>query len=970
MVFKRPLLLLLLVLLLIGTALVLFAPLLMPAGIRLLARWQASRQQLKITIDKINAPLFRPIELSGIRIVSQPGCAFQIDLNIPRAEMDLALGAVIRGSRDRVLRRLSLHSFTGRVRHAAELNSANCRLDWGALHWLLPDEMEISDASLHLENGALEMDVRGLDLSASEITAGRVLVRDIKIAAPFFHRELHNLRGAASWENDRLTLGAIEITRGIDLESLTADFARLKRRQVGLEMNLDAFGGNLRTSISIENQNNVTTWDVAGTGSAISLKQMSDAAQLTTPAQGSIRASKFTFRGDLRDLSHATASVWAEVAGLTWRDRTAETIMFGASLYNRHIQVEQLYVKQLHNEITLTGEYLLAEKSSDWLSPDFQGDISASISDLGDFARLFGGAGTDFAGVLSIRGKVSERDRKISGQVAVDGESLRVFRAPVDVLTATLSLQGSELQVDKLEAVRGNDFFRVKGSLNFAGEHKYSGNVNGYAEKIADYVAMLPASWQRLQPDGALTFTWMVNGNSAAHSGDVHVQVQHLQIRRGFDLAPFDLVVNGTYSPQNFFFRQFRLSNEHAAVTAFVTVAGNYLQLQTLHLDLNGEPVLQGDIFLPLQFTDLIRDGDFFGALDASRNFDVNLSLGMTDLAEFSAALTGRPGISGTLGGALEVYGALGSFQLNSNLVLQNLAVTKDPAFVSGEVHAKTEANVLKLQAQALVTGSDAISFDAALPLLPASKRTPAHALFAYDQPATGTLDFPAVMIATLPRYVKRDNLVDGILSGNLALAQTLRNPELIGDVQLIDGRFRDSRWHTFGASSRIVFAGSGAKIEFMNLLSGDGSARFRGDADFTDLEKISVRVQPGSPIANLSHYPHDGCIDGLSVSSIGRVESGRKDRKPAPSGVADIANFLPELSQIDLRGAVSTGQWTMTLTERSWDTFLESEKETKTAHSICRGETSRGNALRLGLPIVPKSDFGDDALTKFRTGR
>src|ERR1700681_4181966 len=113
MIFKRRLLLLLLALVLISAAFVLFAPLLMPGGIRLLACWQAGRQGLKVTIDKINAPLFRPIELRGIRIVSQPGCAFQIDLGIPRLEIDLDLRGILTGSRDRALRRMSLYDFTG-----------------------------------------------------------------------------------------------------------------------------------------------------------------------------------------------------------------------------------------------------------------------------------------------------------------------------------------------------------------------------------------------------------------------------------------------------------------------------------------------------------------------------------------------------------------------------------------------------------------------------------------------------------------------------------------------------------------------------------------------------------------------------------------------------------------------------------------------------------------------------------------
>jgi hypothetical protein len=970
MVFKRRLLLLLLALVLFSAAFLLFAPILMPGGIRLLAHWQASRQGLKITIDKINAPLFRPIELRGIRIVSQPACAFQVDLGIPRAEIDLDLGAVLKGSRARALRRVSLHDFTGSIRHPTKSGSANCRFDWGTLHQLLPDEMEISNASLRLENGALQVDLRGVDLSASEIAAGRILVRDVKIAAPFFHQKFRNLRGAASWENDRLTLGAIEITRGIDLESITADFTRLDRRQVGMEMNLDAFGGKLRASISIENQNDVTTWNVAGTGSAISLAQMSDAAQLATPARGSVRASKFTFRGDPRDISHATASIWVEVTGLTWRDRTAETIMLGASLYSRHIQVEQLYVKQLRNEFTLTGEYLLPEKSSDWLSPEFQGDISASISDLGDFARLFGATGSDFAGVLSVRGTVNERDRKIGGKIAIDGESLRVFRAPVEMMSATLSLQGSELKVEKLEAVRGNDFFRAEGNLDLAREHKYSGKVSGSAEKISDYAAMFPPFWQQLQPDGSLTFIWSGHGNSAAHTGDLHAQAQHLRVKTRFDLVPFTAVVDGTYSPQSFFFRQFQLSNEHAGLSAFVTVAGNYLQLQTLRFDLNGKPALQGDAFLPLQFTNLMHTGDFFGSLDTNENFDVDLSLAAMDLAEFSTALTGREDSSGTIGGKLEIYGAPGSRQVSSDVLVQNFALAKDPARVLGELRARTDGNTLELKAQLLAPGSDAINLEAALPLLAKPAQTPTHAFLSYDQPAVGKFDFPLVMIARLPRFLKRDDFAAGILSGTLALGRTLRDPEFTGDAQLIEGRFRDHSLHPFAASGRVTFASSKVELEFVNLLSGDGLARLRGEGDLANLEKISIRLLPNPPMLNLSRSTQDGCVEGISLSSLGRADTNHRDRKSTPSIANENPQGLPEISEVILRGAVASREWTLTIAERSRDSQLNSGEEIKTKYHFCRGTDVRGNALQIGWPIIPKSDLGHDVLFKFRTGR
>ncbi|MEP6685947.1 MAG: hypothetical protein ABJB22_04145, partial [Verrucomicrobiota bacterium] len=371
----------------------------------------------------------------------------------------------------------------------------------------------------------------------------------------------------------------------------------------------------------------------------------------------------------------------------------------------------------------------------------------------------------------------------------------------------------------------------------------------------------------------------------------------------------------------------------------------------------------------PLQFSNLIRTGDFFGSMDTSQNFDVDVSLAATDLAEFSTALTGRQDISGTLGGKLEIYGALGSFQLSSDVLWQNLALAQDPAHVSGELHARTDANALKLQMRVLPPGSDAITAEANFPLLPKPKETPTHTFLAYDQPAAGTLDFPLVMIARLPRFLKRDDSAAGILTGKLALGHTLRSPELTGDAQLIDGRFRDHRGSPLAVSSRVVFNRSKAAIEFLNLRSGEveASARFRGDADLTNFEEISVRLVPDSLVANLSHFAQDECINGFNFFAIDR----RGGYSVGPPN--DIENY-PELSKAVLRGGGPSGQWTLTLTERSRDNFLDPGKkvkaETRTAYRLCLGEPSPGNNLQLGLPTALKSDFAHDVLARFRTGR
>src|SRR5215471_2736019 len=82
--------------------------------------------------------------------------------------------------------------------------------------------------------------------------------------------------------------------------------------------------------------------------------------------------------GNLGEPDRATASLWCELTGLTWRDRTAEAIMLGAALYNRKIELQQLYIRQKSNQFTLSGEAALPNSSSEWLRPDFRGNISAS----------------------------------------------------------------------------------------------------------------------------------------------------------------------------------------------------------------------------------------------------------------------------------------------------------------------------------------------------------------------------------------------------------------------------------------------------------------------------------------------------------------------------------------------------------------------------------------------------------------
>lgn len=488
MPLKTRLLLFFLCLLIAVVGIIFLTPTIVSGTVRLWIWREARLQGLKVELGKIDAPLLRPVVIHGIKIDSQTPGAFSIHVDATSAELQLNLAGIFSSARGRALRKLSVTAVHADFRRVASAANAPRHFDWTVLHALLPDNLDLSGVELRVENGNTLVEFHDATLTANAIEAGRFAAREVAIDSPWFRKSFAQLRGATSWQDDRLTFAAITLSRGLDLESITVDLAHLPARRIGFEVKIDAFGGKLRGNISSEEREKNRTWDAAGSASEISLAQMSDALGLTDRAGGSVHACKFTFRGEARDIGHATASIWADVSGLTWRDRSADTIMLGASFYNRTVQVQQLYVKQHKNQLTLSGESAMPTKPSDWLSPDFRGDISASINDLGDFARLFGARTNDFSGAINIQGTVNARERKLGGHLDINGRSLTIFRAPVELFAAKLNLVESVVEIAGLELQRTSDFLYAQGKIDISHEHDYSGTISATISDVAKYL--------------------------------------------------------------------------------------------------------------------------------------------------------------------------------------------------------------------------------------------------------------------------------------------------------------------------------------------------------------------------------------------------------------------------------------------------------------------------------------------------
>jgi hypothetical protein len=929
--FKKFLLLFCGLLLVAGILAVCLTPLVVAGGLRLWVARTARQEGLRIEFGKIEAPLLRPVVVHKLQIASQADAPFRVMVEASRVELDLNFAAIFNRSRGRFLRSLTVDAIGVHIRRNLQPPPAPQRFAWRILEDFLADNFKLSGVELHVENGNTVVDLHNGMLSGAQIEAGIFSASDITIVSPWFRKSFSQLRGTTSWQESRFTIGALTLTRGLDLDAVSIDLSHIGESRLGLEMAMDAFGGKLRARISSEDRADKRTWDAAGTASEISLAQMSDALELTDRACGSLHACKFTFRGEVTNIREATATIWAEVTGLTWRDRMADTIMIGASLYNRQVQVEQLFVKQRNNQLTLSGESALPQTWSDWLNPDFHGDISASINDLGDFARLFGASPSDFAGTIDIAGSVNARERKLAGHLTVSGNSLVVFRVPVESLNVKLILRESRLEIANFELRRKNDSFRGQANLDLASDRSYSVTFTSSIADLADYTPLIPETLQAFQFGGSLDLNWTGNGTEATHSGTFHARGHGLHPLES-PVIPFDAEFEGDYSPDNIFFRQFNLSNQHAAFSVFVTVAKDYFQLQTLRLDLNGKPKLQGNVFVPVSLPKMRAQSNWLAALSDDPNFDLDVTLDPMDLAELAGAVTTQPKMSGQASGNLEVHGTPASLEGKSIIHLRDFVFGNEPR-VSADLETRANLGTLNGKANAVSPGSDPVNLEGSIPYK-FEKRESGYALNS-DGPFSATLSFPAVLLSKLPRYLSRGIFVDGILSGHLASSNSLLHPHLLGDVHIINGRFVGG----LSLSAGITFGGQTAAIDFAQLTKNNVHYGARGGIDFRELTDIAARIFPSGPIVVLTPLEPGDCVNGIELSPSG-VTGSRRER----------------IDELDLRGSLFASDWMISLSEKHSDDPLETllEGGSSRTFSLCHDRQPSGKTLTLGVARLP----------------
>jgi hypothetical protein len=920
---KHLLRFLLLAALAIGLVLV-CAPLLTAAGVRGWIWWATRGQKLTCKIDGIDAALFRPVTLRGVRLTGN--AEVRIEMTAPRVTVGLNLGSVFR------MRGHAIHSLVAENVHAQIHRNQSrpffSRSAWSNLQGLLPDTFKLTEVDLQIEQGETSVSLHGLSATGSAIENGQLQIREAFIASPHLRREFSDLRGATNWQSDRLTISALTLAQGLDLRSITADLSELDQERLGLEADVDAFHGKIRANISNDWTSQPSNWNAAGSATDVSLEQTLQALGFTDEVHGLLHACKFTFRGNFHDPKHATASLWTELTRLSWRRRAADVIMIGASLYNQQIQLQQLYVKQSANQLNASGEAVFPAGNFDWFNPNFGGNISASITDLGAFANLFGAEPGDFSGQIAIEGTINASDRKFGGHLAATGGALTLFKTPFESLGAKFVLTSKAFQIEQLELHRQKDFVRGEGTIELAGDHVYSGKATMAAAKLGGYTGLMPAAWRGLLTEGRVAADWTGHGKTGSHFGSFHLHGTGLRTAEKSALLPINAELEAEYSPGSIFFRQAHLTNEHASLNGFVTLASSYTQIQGLAFDLNAKPVLRGNVFLPLSASQLLS-GLPPGDAAAEQKADLDLNIEPIDLRELSAALFSRGGASGKFATRLSIFGTLNALQGWGDFHGRDISLPDDSAHFSFDGESRFASGSMQTKASLQFSGSDPVVVDGNIPVFaPGHDATPGRESFAVN------LNFPAVFPARLPRFISHDTFRDGIVSGKLRVVGPRTHPTISGDLQLTNGKLNPTWTHFSDASARMVFQGHEASIDFLNIADGNLALALHGKAAFDDSMHMSVELSGAGPLTILSPKTDAQCVNDIKIA-------------PMTAGSAAITT-----DAIGFAGNANKGSWSLTIPAHSTpaDTPQASSVAPARTVPICADETANGTSLVIGV--------------------
>ena len=627
-------------------------PPLFRAGLRALLKSDGAFRDANIEIGAITGSVFQPITLRDVAVVSRSRNGAAKNFRFLRVEITPRWLDWLTRKSPHLVRKITIDGMRGEINlpDDSSIEDLNVLAEYeegggqfslaGAL---FPSELELLRGYFALNQRGLEITVDDLHLTAGEFEQGVVEAQRVEVRRPSLTKTFAEVKGTTTLEGAKLTIGQLKLSPAIQVESISADMREMSQGRIQLAFDIAAFGGSVRGEVLAASSDEGANFEASGSFSRIAMEDVARFVEYSGFAGGTIKEGKFTFRGSPRDLEKATLSIRLEAIDFVWGKRRWNSLVVGATLFNRQLLLPEFHLSQAHNELSLKGEMAVPPVWSDWWQSQFNFDVSARVDNLSELCALFGPEFGVAAGKMTVEGSVRGEDRSYTGQLAISGSHLSYGAAPLDALNAAIKLNGNELDLSSIEFSHKGDFVRGRGVVNILGEKRYWGELKTSVADLALYSSFFREPIAPGAFAGGLFLDWSGDGTVNAHSGAFRAKFKDLKPLGAPDpkFHALDVVAEGTYAPGNLFLSKFSLADAGTSFSAKVTAGPRSLNLQNIKLQHKNAVVMEGEALLPLSVWALWQALPWDAVLDTAGPMKLALSAHNVHLHE-AALLTGH----------------------------------------------------------------------------------------------------------------------------------------------------------------------------------------------------------------------------------------------------------------------------------------------------------------------------------------
>lgn len=642
------------------------------------------------SVGSVEGTIFEPISLvdSVWSFTSRTGAVTRIE--VARATATFSWRSLAGGSASRWFQRLGLEGVSGKVELPTEATHA-AKLAVGELvdlrvlrtRWLrAPAVVDARGVDFIVQSQEDYVRFQQGHFTLSELEPGVIKLGRVVVHQSWLEKVFPNVRGTTALKESKVLLANLKLEPGVEITNFSAELAELARGSLQLEARVSAFGGSMHIEGGTQRHDHRLDFEAHGSFSQINIAPLATFLALSDAAGGVIKEGNFSFRGSPQNVAKSTTRLLLDATNFQWESRQWDSLVLGAELIERRLQVHEFALHQGHNELRLSGELTLPEAGRKWWQGDFHCSVLAKIENLTELSALMLPEFTYAAGRVNIDGEVRGRGEKFEGKLDVNGRGLQWRNAPIDELHATLRLHDNELNISHFTLFNDVDSVRGSGVVNILGPTQYWGTLRASVEDLAKYSGILRAPIVPESPGGGAVIDWSGEGSAKGHSGKFTARLKKLRSlgASAVMLHPINAELDGNYAAGSLLFSRFALSDDDSAFTANVAIGNNALSIQGMKLQQRNQLTLEGDALLPLDVWSAWPNTSLAKLLNDEVQTRVAINAYGLDLADAGTLSGWIFPIEGLVRGTLTAEGPLSALKTGGKLVLTKGRIPLGPA--------------------------------------------------------------------------------------------------------------------------------------------------------------------------------------------------------------------------------------------------------------------------------------------------